>query len=367
MANTFAAYLQGLEQFFLPALASIAQKLTAAGVGIFVLLVHPEPTAVAGAFVASGVANVAVLLVGLRGRWWILLRFDARNAWDLFRRTVPLALYGIASVVYWSLDMIMLERLASAENVGWYAAAYRLFSVATILPTVGVGIALAPMLSRLSVDSRPGLRAVIEKTANFQIVAGTAAALVLMLFADQIIALVYPARAYAQSATALRLLAPGLLFVYLNRVYAQSLVSLHQERRLLVMAAAAAVLNALANFVVIPLYREDGAAATTTLTELFILVCVMRLMPRDLMSSEIRFVATRTLLAAGATAIVLLPARGLDLALGLPLALAVFAVLAVVLRAVSTSDLLALRGLVRPVRAETGPQTETPLPPSAAK
>jgi hypothetical protein len=83
-------------------------------------------------------------------------------------------------------------------------------------------------------------------------------------------------------------------------------------------------------------------------------------MPRDLLSAENARVATRTLLAAGATAVLLLPARGLDLVFGLPLALGVFAVLAVVLRAVSTSDLLALRALVRPVRAETGPLTETP-------
>ena len=366
MANTVAAYLQGREQFFLPALASVAQRLTAASIGIFVLLVRPEPTAVAGAFVASGIVNVAVLLGGLRGSRWIKLRFDPRNAWDLFRRTVPLALYGIASVVYWSLDMIMLERLASVENVGWYAAAYRLFSVATILPSVGVGIALAPMLSRLSVDSRPQLRAVIEKTATFQIITGTAAALVLGIFADQIIAVVYPARAYAESAMALRLLAPGLLFVYLNRVYAQSLVSLHQERRLLVMAGAAVVLNALANLVVIPLFGEDGAAATTTLTELFILVCAARLMPRDLMSTESIRVLTRTVFAACVTAILLLPAP-LDIVRGIPLTLAVFAVLLVILRAVSTSDLRALRALVRPVRSEARTLTETPMPPGAAE
>ena len=366
MANTVSAYLQGREQFFLPALASVAQRLTAAGVGILVLLVRPEPPAVAAAFVASGVVNVAVLLIGVRGRGWIRLGFAPRTAWDHFQRTVPLALYGIASVIYWSLDMIMLERLTSAEHVGWYAAAYRLFSVATILPSVGVGMALAPLLSRLSVDSRPELRAMIEKTATFQIVTGTAAALVFTLFAERIIALVYPASAYTESAMALRLLAPGLLFVYLNRVYAQSLVSLHQERRLLVMAASGAVLNALANFIAIPLLREDGAALTTTLTELFILVCVARMMPRDLMSSETTRVGTRTVFAAVVTAVLLLPAH-LDLVLGIPLTLAVFGALVVVLRAVSTTDLLALRALFRPVRAETGALPETPLPPGAAE
>jgi hypothetical protein len=39
----------------------------------------------------------------------------------------------------------------------------------------------------------------------------------------------------------------------------------------------------------------------------------------------------------------------------------------VALRAVSTSDLLALRALVRPVRGETVQLTESPLPPGAAK
>jgi O-antigen/teichoic acid export membrane protein len=367
IANTIAAYRQGREQFLLPALASVAQRLAAAGVGIVMLFVRPELTAVAGAFVASGVVNIAVLLVGLRTRPWMPLRADARKAWDLFRRTVPLGLFGIAAIAYWSLDMIMLQRLAPAENVGWYAAAYRLFSIATIIPSVGVGIALAPVLSRLSVDSRSELRSVIEKLSTFMIVSGAAAALVLVLFADQIIALIYPARAYAESATALRFLAPGLLFAYVNRVYAQSLVSLHQERHLFVMAASAAVLNALANFIVIPLFRESGAALVTSLTELFWLVCVVRLMPRDLMSSENARVATRTLLAAVATAIVLFPAQGLSLALGLPLALAVFAGLALMLRAVSTTELLSLRALLRPVRAEERGLGETPLTPGAVE
>jgi O-antigen/teichoic acid export membrane protein len=367
IANTVAAYLQGREQFFLPAVASVAQRLAAAGLGIAVLVARPDLVAVAGAFVVSGVVNVGVLLIGLRRGPSFTLRVDPRNALDLFRRTVPLGLFGIAAIVYWSVDMILMERLAPAENVGWYAAAYRLFGVATILPSVAVGIALAPVLSRLSVGSRSELRAVIEKLSTFMIVAGTAAALVLVLFANQIIALMYPAQTYTESAMALRLLAPGLLFAYVNRVYAQSLVSLHQERRLFVMAAAAAVLNILANFLVIPQFRENGAALTTSLTELFWLVAVVRLMPRDLLATATARVATRTLVAGCAAAIVLLPVRELGLAMGLPLALAVFAGLVVMLRAISAADLRALRALVRPARPDAGALAEAPLPPSAAK
>lgn len=353
-AQTIASYLQGSERFSLAAVASVAQRLSVAGIGVFVLLVRPELPAVAGAFVVSGVVYILVLLAGLRARSWRpRWRFDPRSAWSLFRRTVPLGLFGVATTVYWSVDMIMLQRLAPPENVGWYAAAYRLFSVATIVPSVVAGIALSPVLSRLSVDSRPELRSVIEKALSFLTLAGVGAALALVLFADRIVAFVYPAHTYAESATALRLLAPGLLFIYVNWVLSQSLLSLHQERRLLVMAGAAAVLNPVANLIAIPLFRENGAALTTSLTELLVLVWLVRLMPRDLLSSENVRVATRALIAAGVTAILFRPLSDLELALAAPLALLLFGGLLVLLRAVSTNDLHALRGLIRPAPAES--------------
>ena len=49
----------------------------------------------------------------------------------------------------------------------------------------------------------------------------------------------------------------------------------------------------------------------------------------------------------------MLPLNNFELALAAPLALLVFGSLLVLLRAVSTKDLDALRGLVRPISAET--------------
>jgi O-antigen/teichoic acid export membrane protein len=351
ISNTIGAYLQGREHFLLPAIASIAQRLTATVVGIAMLMTRPDVTAVASAFVIAGIVNLLVLIVGTRGRLLPPLRVSPRNTLALFRSTVPLGVYAIATSVYFGVDMIILQRLAPAENVGWYAAAFRLFSVATILPSVVAGIALYPVLSRLSVDSRGDLRAVIDKTLTLLTVAGVAVGLVLMLFAERIVTVLYPAQAYAEAASALRLLAPGVVFIYVNWILASSLLSLHQERRLAIVAVLAAVLNALANLIAISLYKQDGAALVTSLTELFVLVLLARLMPRDLLGSEHVRVATRTLLAAGATALVLSPIREQELFITVPLALSVFGLLAVGLQAVSRTDLLALRALVRFSRA----------------
>jgi O-antigen/teichoic acid export membrane protein len=352
LSTTFASYLQGHEQFLLAAVAQVAQRVTALGIGMLMLIVQPELTAVAGAFVAGGLVNVVVLLAGLRRRPWLPARVDVRGALGLLRSAVPLGLYWIATTFYWSVGLIILERLAPAENVGWYAAAYRLFSVATIPPSVIAGIVLYPVLARLALGARGELRAVIEKALTLLTLSGIAAAMVFAVLAEPIVALLYPAEAYAEAASALRLLAPGLLFIYVNWIFASSLLSLHKERRLLVIAFAAAVLNPLANFVLVPLFAQDGAALTTTLTELLILVWLVRTMPRDLLSAESVRVAAKGLLAAAATALLLIPVRDASLFLTAPLALAVFGMLTLALQAVSTSDLRALRALVRPMRAE---------------
>jgi len=351
VANTVGSFLQGREQFALPAIAAVAQGVTAAAVGALVLVVRPEITAVAYAFVAAGAANLAVLLLSASVRQSLRRpRVDIEAALGLLRRAVPLGIYAIATTVYFSIDMVMLQRLAAPENVGWYAAAYRPFGAATLFPSIVAGTVLYPVLSRLSLGSRDELRAVIEKSLTVLTLAGVGVALVFALFAEHIVAILYPAQAYAGAAGALRLLAPGLLFIYLNWAFATALLGLRMERRLIVMALATAVLNPLMNLVAIPLFQERGAAFTTSLTELVVLVWLVRMMPRDLLRLASVRVGAKAAAAAALTAIVLMPLREQPLVVTVPLAIGLYAALALATRVVTARELAALGSVVLPLR-----------------
>jgi len=350
MGNTIGAYFQGQERFVLPSVASIAQRVTAAVVGVVALVATHDLIAVTMAFVVAAIVNVGVLLYGMRfaPRAWPRVQLD--EVIRLFRGAIPLGMVWIATTFYFGVDMVMLQRMAPAENVGWYAAAYRLFNAASIVPTIVAGTVLYPVLSRLSLGSRSELRVVIEKSLSFLTLSGVGVALVFVVLADPIVALLYPAQSYAPAASALRLLAPGLVFLYLNWVFAASLLGLHREKQLLVLTFAAAVLNPLANLVAIPLFRQEGAALTTSLTELLMLVWLVRTMPRDLVSSENLRVAAKAALAAGAAALGVLATQEATLLVALPLAIALYGITALALRAVQPRDLLALLSVLRPDR-----------------
>jgi O-antigen/teichoic acid export membrane protein len=347
LSNTIGAILQGREQFFLLSVAAIAYRVTAAAVGVSLLMVTQDIGVIAGAFVLASLAAGAVLLFGMRAGAAVPVEFDARTTLEVLRGAIPLGLYWIVGTFYFSVDMVMLERLAPADNVGWYAAAYRLFSTTLVVPGIVTMMVLFPMFSRLSVDSRDELRRVIDKAFTFLVPVGCAVAVAMAVLAEAITSFVYPSHSYGAAANALRLLAPGVLLVYVNSVFAYALLGLHHERRLLAMAMVAAVLNPLANLIAIPLWQQDGAALTTSLTEVFLLVWLVFAMPRDLLSGASVRLAARSMAAGAITAAAIFPVRELSLLLTLPAALAVYAAAALALRVISPNDLRALAGVVR--------------------
>ena len=346
VATSIESYLRGREQFTLPSVAAIAYRLAAAAAGITVLVLGQDIVGVAGAFLLGAVAYLAVLLTGLRARPWVDAHIDARLAIRLLRSALPLGLWWIIGTFAFSVDMVIVERLLPAENVGWYAAAYRLFVVATIVPTLVVGTVLSPVLSRLSLGPRDELRAVLDKALTALILSGVAIGLVLVLFADRIVAMLYPADAYAPAASVLRLIAPRVVFLYVNSVLMYTLVALHQDRRLLLMVVTLAILNPLANLAAVPLFGQNGAAVVSSLTELAWLVWLVRAMPQDLLGRASVSVAVKAVAAAIVTTFVCAAVWGHTLLVVLPVALAAYAATALMLRVVEPTELRALRVLV---------------------
>lgn len=364
ISTAIEAFLRGQERFLLPSVASVVYRLTAAAVGIVVLVLGQSLVGVAWAFLLGAIANLAVLLVGVSARSWIKARLDPRMAWSLFRAAIPLGMFWIMGTFSFNVDMVILERLLPRENVGWYAAAYRLFIVATIFPTIVAGMVLSPVLARLSLGPRDELRTLLEKMLTVLIISGVAVSLVLGLFAERIVSILYPAEAYWPAANALRLLAPRLLFVYVNSVFMYTLIALHQERRLVVMAATLAILTPLGNLLAVPMLQQEGAALVGSLTELAWLIWNVRLMPKDLLSGASVRIAAKAGLAAIPAALVGALAPERSLLITLPLVLATYAGAALALRIVRPSDLQALRALASGLRS-AAPERMTTIRRSA--
>ena len=347
IVGALTAYFQGRERFALPAIANAIQKVAAATVGIAVLVAGAGVIGVAAVYAISAALASVILFAGLRGSGLAAPRIEARAVRNILGSALPIGLYWIVGTFYFNVDMAIVERLTPRESLGHYAAAFRLFTAASIVPAIVCGTVLYPMYSRLSGSSSAALRAAVEKTIAYLTLAGLFVTVIFALLASPIIGLLYPLPAYGPAADALRLLAPGLLFLYVNSVLGSALFALHLEKRLLRIAASAAVLNLVANLVAIPIFGIQAAAAITSGTELFLLGALIFSAPAGLVSSMSAQFAVRATLAGGVTALALVPLAQAPVVVAGALGAVIFAVSCLLLQALPADDLQFAMALVR--------------------
>ncbi len=312
----------------------------------------------AGGLAGLGIGLLAGAVVGAAGALMVAVReYDGvatgREAWGsiawILRRSLPLGAGVALTVIYFRIDLFLLDLYAGAATVGTYASAYRVFESAQLLPAVSMTV-LFPRLAATAGDEDGGLR--MRALAMLGAV-GVAVACVGAVVARPVVTLLY-GEAFASAAEPLRILFWAVPLMFANFLLTQDLVSHGRQARFAVLAGLALAFNLAANLVAIPRYGVMGAAAVTIATEGVLFVgCALSLWGSRLLSP---LALERGALALAATALVSLPFESDRLAVGLgnvlvtlPEALVAASILAGVaaaLTAVSPREVLADRALV---------------------
>jgi O-antigen/teichoic acid export membrane protein len=182
---------------------------------------------------------------------------------------------------------------------------------------------------------------------SFVLFCGIPIATFLIVAAPQIIGFLYHNPAFAPSVPTLQALAPGLVFLYANSVLGALLLSLHQERKITLMALVALVFNLALNFLLIPRLEQVGAALTTSATELVLLVVSLILVPKTFLSARSLLDALRICGAAAVMGAVLWLLQAYSVVVLFLVGLVVYLCVALLCRALSVEDLRTIYGSLR--------------------
>lgn len=355
-----SAVYRGLERMGPPAAATVLERVLNMAIGLFLLWRGAGVIAVAWVMFAGAAANALWQLGGLLPHLRGNLRPDMVFSRALVRRSIPFATYWAVWAMYWKVDVILLSKLTDDVVVGWYGAAYRFFETLLFLPNVIAISVMLPLMARLARDSQGAMREAFNKGLSLLLVVGIPICAALLVLAPAILRFIYGRAEFLEAAPALRVLAVGVLVLYVNAALSWALVSLDMERRIMFVPLAALALNVALNLLFIPLWRHTGAAAATVITEAIVGVVYAVMLPRWVFARGSLRIALRASCAAlGMVAALLLvgPER-LPLPLLTLLGAAVYGVLAIVFQAVPREDLVLLRGaLPRRGGASVSPAT----------
>ncbi|MHB0914835.1 MAG: flippase [Thermoleophilia bacterium] len=346
LSTAFEAALQGFERMDLSALADVVFSLVLTAAGIAVLYSGGGITAMTVVYLAASCFRLAYSglsysrIERVRGGWSV----SALSFRHLVRESFPVLYWQLISLAYYKVDILLLEWLRNDAEVGWYAAAYKLFEIPVMFGWLAVH-ALLPVMSRFSHSSKQNLAILFEKSLKYIWVVGLGASLLMVSLSAPVIRLLFP-DVFEPSADILRVLGLTVPFMVGTTLFGNLYIALGVQGRMAKWSLLSLAANVGLNLLFIPIYGAIGAALTTLFADALSFAVFYGFCVYYLGRMRLGKVLMLPTVAAGlAMGILWLIAEHVWLPLAAAIGVAVYVLLLSALRVVSADDMIYFRQL----------------------
>jgi O-antigen/teichoic acid export membrane protein len=200
------------------------------------------------------------------------------NLWPHIKGSIVFFLLILAGTALTKLESIMIGALLSYKDVGIYAAANKIIQC-VILVFSGVGMTFLPTLISLMKTNQSEFNKLLDRSISLMYLVTVPTCIVLYTLAPQIVDFVFGGK-FQSSITPFRILVFIIFVTTVNVVIGnQILIASHKEKYAAIPLLAGVVLSPLLNYILIPLYGVNGAAATlltTSLVSAIIQLCLVK-------------------------------------------------------------------------------------------
>lgn len=184
--------------------------------------------------------------------------------------SIPFAITGLLYTIYYSIDVVMLSNMVGNYATGIYNATYKLISVLTLFYGVYTAV-IFPVMSKLFKNDESMLLVSFEKSIKYLMMVIIPIAVATMFYSLDIIQLIY-GHEYDAASSVLSILIWTVCLLFISGAANTLLNASHKEVTVTKIYAIAAVFNVVLNFFMIPYFSYNGAAITTVLSDVLIVI-----------------------------------------------------------------------------------------------
>ncbi len=266
VSQTLWHYGNCFKEFIFHSSLWASSNIIKALLGISLVLLYRDLEPLVWGIVVAEAMSLILSFYVVRHRFGSFVPEFQFEVWmDFMVRSAPIAMGMIFSVLYFRLDIVMLQLMTEEKVVGFYSAAYKLFEVAVILPHSFM-LVLFPTLVEEYHSSRSQFKKSFKKALTIYSLMGGGITLVLWGFSREIITLIY-GEVFFPSIAMLNVLSWAILLFFINFLLSNILITSGREGVNSWNLVGATVLNIILNLVWIPQYGAIGAAWATLFCE----------------------------------------------------------------------------------------------------
>ncbi len=262
-------FYQGIEEFRYITIRNLIVKTVAAAC-LFLIVKDKDDLMQYAAYTVIGTVGNNVFNF-IRLRKYLRHRTGSLSGLNIIRHIRPalrIFALNLISSIYVNLDTVMLGFLSGATAVGYYTGATKLTRMLLSIITA-LGTVMIPKMSHLHASgNREEFNRLAGKSLSFVNFLSLPMAAGLAILAPSLIH-IFCGPSYGPAATTLSLISPIIFFISLSNVTGiQILYPQGKERLIIISTLSGAVLNLILNFLLIPRFRQDGAAIATVAAEM---------------------------------------------------------------------------------------------------
>lgn len=274
VASTCFAVYQAFEQLVYVPVVIITQRLITAVVGIAAVLAGASVVAVSVIYLGAAMAALVLAYVLMARRVARPHLAVSTGSWHrLLVAAAPVGVASVLSLLMFRVDTAILAFLESDEVVGAYGAAFRLFE-ATLFLSWAVTTAVFPVLSRLTITSRPSVGEVFDGSLKLVVALTLPLGVGMAILSEPIVHLVF-GQDFDEAVVPLQLLAPAIVMYSIAFVSGGMLVAQNRQRATAIVYGAMTAFNIAACLVLIPARSLDGAALAALLTQIVLAIALL--------------------------------------------------------------------------------------------
>lgn len=261
------------------------------------------------------------------------------------KKAIPFGLSIFFYTIYFSIDVVMIQFLAGDYATGIYNSAYKLISVFIAFYVI-YNTVIFPLMSRLYIEDEILLKISFEQSVKYSLLILLPICIGIYFYSPYIIHLIY-SDAYALASVPMQILTWTAIFMFINGVTTSLLNSIGKEFSVTKIYVIAAVFNISLNYIMIPIYSFNGAAITTVLSEILILILMMYSISKTPFKSDWSLLKTAIkLVIAGTILAIVLNFINVSLWIAIPIGLVVYIVALIITKSLEDTDKYIIKQLL---------------------
>jgi O-antigen/teichoic acid export membrane protein len=198
--------------------------------------------------------------------------------------SVPYLLSGMGLILYGQIDVLIISSMINAREVGWYGVTTQLTGTLLFIPVVFT-TAIFPALTRAYSSQSNALPSLIQKSFDLMLLLSIPIGLGIFVIADPLVVLLY-GPAFVSSGPILSVMGIVVIFMYLNILVGQFLISTDRQNIWTIIMFIATLITIPLDLLLVPWTQSSfgngaiGGAISFVITEFGMCIAGIYLLPK---------------------------------------------------------------------------------------